>query len=384
MNRLLRWNRKTLAVIVMIGLSCGILGLGLELRSQMRHQRKFMDTELVVRVHELNQLQREILRLNQQLLIRPPVPKASLKQQIDLAQSRMTIIERRLESARWENYYGFSPATLEQERAIQGLITHWRTLKPQLELNQSPLPLANALKDLELAVNQVILRNRELQWAEYQRLLEGQVRSLNQLTLLLICFFTFAGLFAHYAVKFVETRQRLLEEMKQLSTTDELTQISNRRYFNQVLEREWNRMQRDENMIAVILIDIDYFKQYNDCYGHQAGDRCLQQVAQVLASGLRRSQEFVARYGGEEFVIVMSNVDLVQVEEVMQRLHDQLRQQGLEHQRSVVSDFVTMSMGMAIGIPSAACSPTAVLEYADAALYEAKSQGRNRSCCKYF
>lgn len=380
-----RWlNRKTVAVTVMIGLSCGIFGLGLGLRSQMWHQRQFMDTELVVRVHELNQLQREILRLNQQLLIRPPVPKASLKQQIDLAQSRMTIIERRLESARWENYYGFSPATLEQERAIQGLITHWRTLKPQLELNQSPLPLAKALKDLELAINQVILRNRELQWAEYQRLVDGQARSLNQLTLLLICFFAFAGLFARYALKFVETRQRLLEEMKQLSTTDELTQISNRRYFNQVFEREWNRMLREGNMIAVILIDIDHFKQYNDYYGHQVGDRCLQQVAAVLANGVRRSQEFVARYGGEEFVIVVGNADMAAVEELAQRLHMHLRQQELKHVRSTVSDFVTMSIGIAIGIPSIDGSPTQALEYADAALYEAKAQGRNRSCYKDF
>jgi diguanylate cyclase (GGDEF)-like protein len=371
-------------MILMTGMSCSILGLGLGLRSQMQHQRQFMDTELVVRVHELNQLQREVLRLNQQLLLRPPVTKAALKQQIDLVQSRMTIMERRLESAQWENYYAFSPESLEQERAIKGLITHWRTLKPQIEFNQSRSQLTNTLKDLELEINQVILRNRELQWAEYQRLVEDQVRSLHQLTLLLICFFTFAGLFAYYALKFVVTRQRLLEEMKQLSTTDELTQIANRRYFNQVLDREWNRMQREGNRIAVILIDIDQFKQYNDYYGHQAGDQCLQQVAAVLAGGVRRSQEFVARYGGEEFVIVVGSASMNAVEELVQCLHMHLHQRGLEHARSAVSEFVTMSVGIAIGIPSADCSPAQALEYADTALYEAKAQGRNRSCYKEF
>jgi two-component system, cell cycle response regulator len=172
--------------------------------------------------------------------------------------------------------------------------------------------------------------------------------------------------------------------MKQLSTTDELTQIANRRSFNQIFAREWNRLRRDSQSIAVILSDIDFFKQYNDYYGHQAGDRCLQQIAQVLADSVRRSGEFVARYGGEEFVLVVANTTPEQVKTLTDRLHAQLHHCALNHDRSTISPYVTMSMGIAIGIPTHDLSPEQALEYADAALYKAKSQGRNQSCVHIF
>jgi diguanylate cyclase (GGDEF)-like protein len=132
------------------------------------------------------------------------------------------------------------------------------------------------------------------------------------------------------------------------------------------------------------LIDIDCFKQYNDHYGHQAGDRCLQQVAKVLAEGVRRSGDFVARYGGEEFVIIVPNSNREQVEILTRRLHDQLSQQCLEHAKSVVGQYVTMSMGVAIGQPGGEQLPEQILAYADQSLYQAKSQGRNRSVFHVF
>ncbi len=400
MNKRRRWGRKKIVIGVMVSLSVGILGLGLGLRSQMQQHREFLDTELVVAVHELNQLQREVLRLRQQVTLLPAVPLETVQVHTDLTQSRMVIVQKRIQSRRdrqrlhpeQANPELMSP---EQDQAVDQVIAHWMQIKQPIELLLRPASrprsigplnatISQQLEALELEINQAILRNRELQWQQYQLLLSRQVRSLNYVTLLLICFFMFAALFGWYAVKFIETRQRLLEKMKQMSTTDELTQIANRRCFNQIFEREWNRMRRDSQSIAVILSDIDFFKQYNDYYGHQAGDRCLQQVAQVLADGVRRSGEFVARYGGEEFVLVMANTTPEQVKSLTDRLQAQLHQCALIHDRSAVSPYVTMSIGIAIGIPTRDFSPEQALASADAALYQAKSQGRNQSCVHIF
>ncbi len=401
-QRFLR-HRRNIAIGLMCGLSCGILALGVGLRSQMERQRHFFDSELVVAVHELNQLQRELLRLHQQLSESPPVTPAALQQQLHLTQSRMTIIQNRVVNRRQQQYWQPTPAHGEQDQTITAMLTTWATLKPQVEqvIQRSPdrgngqkvaiddrlqlqKALAQQVKALELTNNAITLRNRELQWAEYESLQRGQVWSLNALTLLLIGFFVFAGLFGRYAVQFIATRQKLVDEMKQLSITDELTQIANRRRFNQVLAQEWHRMQRESHLLAVILIDIDCFKLYNDHYGHQAGDRCLQKVAQVLAEGVRRSGDFVARYGGEEFVIIVPNCAREQVEILTTRLQDQLAKLCLEHAKSVVSDYVTMSLGVAIGQPSGEHLPEQIFADADQALYQAKSQGRNQSIVRAF
>jgi diguanylate cyclase (GGDEF)-like protein len=387
MNQRFLMYRRNLAIGLMCGLSCGILILGVGLRSQMEQQRHFFDSELVVAVHELNQLQREILRLHQQLSEVPPVAPDALQQQLHLTQSRMTIIQHRVAYRRQQLYLQHTTADREQDQAITTMLATWADLKPQVEqLIHSPTnrvqlqkALAEQVKALELANNQITLRNRELQWAEYESLQRGQAWSLNALTLLLIGFFVFAALFGRYAVRFIETRQRLLDEMKQLSITDELTQVANRRHFNQVLAQEWHRMQRASQTLAVILIDIDCFKPYNDHYGHQAGDRCLQQVAKVLAEGVRRSGDFVARYGGEEFVIIVPNCTREQVEILTTRLYEQLSQQSLEHAKSVVGQYVTMSMGVAIGQPNDEQLPEQIVAYADQSLYQAKAQGRNQS-----
>jgi diguanylate cyclase (GGDEF)-like protein len=395
MNPLFRHYRRNIAIGLMCGLSLGILSLGFGLRSQIAQQRQFFDSELVVAVHEINQLQREILRLHQQLSEFPPVVPSALQQQLHLTQSRMTIIQNRVAHRRQQNDLRRTIAHPEQDQAITAMLTTWATLKPQVEQLiarsdnrpdriQFQKSLAQQVKALELTSNQITLRNRELQWAEYQALQQGQAWSLNALTLLLISFFVFAALFGRYAVQFMAKRQQLLDEMKQLSITDELTQVANRRHFNQVLAQEWHRMQRASQTLAVILIDIDCFKQYNDHYGHQAGDRCLQQVAKVLAEGVRRSGDFVARYGGEEFVIIVPNCTREQVECLTERLHDQLQKQALEHEQSRVGNYVTMSMGVTIGQPNGEQLPEQIVAYADQSLYQAKSQGRNRSCFHAF
>lgn len=279
----------------------------------------------------------------------------------------------------------------ENSQELEATIRSWLELKSQLEdLQKDPNNIqrrkliSNEIESLELSLNQLIRANQEQQWKDYQRQLKEQSNSLNQLTILLGFCFAFATLFCLYTLRFIETRQQLLEEMRQESTTDELTQIANRRYFNRVLKQEWNRTLREGNTIVLILCDIDFFKQYNDYYGHQVGDRCLHQVAQALSAGLRRSGEFVARYGGEEFVVVSSRLTPVQAEELSAHLHDKVRQLALEHGRSVVERFVTISMGIAIGVPTLGLNPENALTYADQALYEAKARGRNQSCLHVF
>ncbi|MEB3292782.1 MAG: CHASE2 domain-containing protein, partial [Synechococcales bacterium] len=173
----------------------------------------------------------------------------------------------------------------------------------------------------------------------------------------------------------VETANRALERLARM---DELTQVANRRYFNEYLEQEWWRMMREQTPLSLILIDIDFFKFYNDCYGHPAGDDCLTQVAAVLRSVLKRPTDLVARYGGEEFAVILPNTPIAGAEEIANMMRTTLNQRQIPHERSQVSDVVTMSMGLVCTIPTLQSTPMALLEVTDQLLYQAKKAGRDR------
>jgi diguanylate cyclase (GGDEF)-like protein len=386
MNKLRWWNQKQWVVGLMVSLGLGIGWLGYDMRSQMQQQHQAVEDQFVWGAHELNQLQREILRLNYQLSLLPTAQRDSLRLQIDLTQSRVTIIQKRIQAHR-----PLHRLTHQQSQEIEAILVTWSRIKPQLDqiYSQQRDPQAKAtilaeLNALEVSLNHMIRSGQDQEWNNYNLSLQRQKRLITYLTLLLSGFFLFAAILGFYALRFIEVRQRLLEELKQASTTDELTQIPNRRCFNQVFYREWNRMLREEQTIALILCDIDFFKQYNDYYGHQAGDQCLFHVAQALANTVRRSGEFVARYGGEEFVIVVSNRTLEEVQAVTTRLHQQIHQLAIAHAQSKIREFVTLSTGTAIGIPTRDLTPEMVLQSADQSLYQAKSQGRNQSCWQTF
>lgn len=158
---------------------------------------------------------------------------------------------------------------------------------------------------------------------------------------------------------------------------DRLTGIANRRSFDITLEREWRRAQRLQVPISVIMIDVDFFKKYNDRYGHQAGDRCLARVAKSLAGGVRRAGDLVARYGGEEFVVVLFHTpgdDAFTVAEGLRRAVEGL---GIEHQ-DTQGRVATISLGGATCVPGLEDGPEALVRDADVALYQAKAAGRNR------
>ncbi|WP_448527200.1 GGDEF domain-containing response regulator [Parathermosynechococcus lividus] len=167
------------------------------------------------------------------------------------------------------------------------------------------------------------------------------------------------------------------KELMHLSVTDPLTELPNRRYFDAYLRQEWLAAIRDRQPLSLILADVDYFKAYNDHYGHHAGDLCLQKVAQVLQQAVQRPRDFVARYGGEEFVIVLPNTDLGEAELIGRQIQHTLQDCHIVHEHSQVSHCVTLSFGVASLIPLGVASPLELFNAADKALYDAKRQGRN-------
>ena len=170
-------------------------------------------------------------------------------------------------------------------------------------------------------------------------------------------------------------------ELQRLSTMDGLTNIANRRRFDKFIDDEWRRALREnsKNHISIILIDIDYFKLYNDGYGHQAGDDCLIQVAQTLDQSIHRASDLMARYGGEEFVAVLVDTDEQGACTIAQQMLDTIRSVTIPHEYSNVAEFVTLSMGVASVIPSADTSAEQLIGEADKALYAAKEKGRNQA-----
>ncbi len=180
-----------------------------------------------------------------------------------------------------------------------------------------------------------------------------------------------------YERKQAETALRKAnQELHRLAVLDDLTQIANRRRFDQYLAMQWQQM--PSTVVSLLLCDIDYFKRYNDGYGHQPGDRCLFQVAQAISRAVGRVQDLAARYGGEEFAIILPDTDLEGAAQVGEAIQRELQALKLPHAYSEVSACVTLSIGAASAIPSQAVEPASLIAAADAALYAAKHQGRNR------
>jgi diguanylate cyclase (GGDEF)-like protein len=187
--------------------------------------------------------------------------------------------------------------------------------------------------------------------------------------------------------KRVQTEMILQEANRKLelmANLDGLTQVANRRRFDDYLSLDWQRHKRNQTSIALILIDIDYFKRYNDTYGHQGGDDCLRRVAQEIAKVPQRSTDLVARYGGEEFAVILSDTDTKGALKVAEDIQTAIATLVIPHQSSDVSDLVTLSIGVVSLIPTIEQSIEALISYADQALYIAKHQGRNRAIAYSF
>ncbi|QZZ20529.1 diguanylate cyclase [Leptothermofonsia sichuanensis E412] len=181
---------------------------------------------------------------------------------------------------------------------------------------------------------------------------------------------------AHLAA---ETAKQVLEY---LARTDELTQVANRRCFNEYLNQEWQQMMQANLPLSLILIDIDFFKLYNDTYGHPAGDQCLCKVAAVLQSSVRKSADLVARYGGEEFAIILPNTPMAGAMQIATSIQTTIKHLQIPNQNSSVSQYVTVSMGVVCTVPSSQNSFAQLINKADETLYQAKIGGRNQAIAK--
>ena len=175
-----------------------------------------------------------------------------------------------------------------------------------------------------------------------------------------------------------EQLAQLQARLEEMSYQDGLTGVANRRMFDTVLEREWNEARRSGQPLSLIMLDIDYFKQYNDHYGHLQGDECLRQVAQALLSASTRARDFLGRFGGEEFVMILPDTDAVSAMSVAERCRGVILDQGIAHAGSGVGSTLTISLGVATQLPHEGGSARELIERVDKRLYEAKQQGRNR------
>ncbi|MEO1401098.1 MAG: diguanylate cyclase [Cyanobacteria bacterium J06635_1] len=172
--------------------------------------------------------------------------------------------------------------------------------------------------------------------------------------------------------------QQANQELQALALTDSLTQIANRRQFDLHLESEWQRLAREQQPLSLILCDIDFFKRYNDHYGHPTGDRCLLKVAQALVHAPKRPADLVARYGGEEFAVILPNTHTKGAYRVAHKIRQGIAALQIPHPDSELSPWLTVTIGIATAIPNRDLAAHELLQAADLALYHAKQQGRDR------
>lgn len=182
------------------------------------------------------------------------------------------------------------------------------------------------------------------------------------------------------ALQQAELYQQLIkanEQLTQLACLDGLTQVANRRRFDEYLNQEWRRLLREGEPLSLILCDVDFFKAYNDTYGHLAGDICLQQVANAIREAARRPADLVARYGGEEFALILPNTPTAGAVYVAEQIFSRVTALSIDHPKSGVSPYITVSIGVCTTIPDYKSSPAKLIAVADEALYQAKAKGRN-------
>jgi len=221
----------------------------------------------------------------------------------------------------------------------------------------------------------------------------GRIYGLIAASLVLVVLLTGNSKLYLQLAKLRESERQKVAELLQLSMIDALTGIANRRAFEEALGQEWRRMLRHGTVLSLLMIDVDYFKRFNDTYGHVAGDHCLRAVAQALAGRARRAGEMVARYGGEEFAVLLPHCSIDDARRLGELICVSVREQNIPHAGSAIAPHLTISVGAASVAevpPSAAAlsrdstapiSPPGagvLIETADQALYQAKMSGRNR------
>jgi diguanylate cyclase (GGDEF)-like protein len=225
----------------------------------------------------------------------------------------------------------------------------------------------------------------------------GRIYGLIAASFILVALLTRNGILYARLVAAHERERKLVAELQRLSLADPLTGIANRRAFDRALDNEWRRTLRYKTPLALLMVDVDYFKRFNDTYGHVAGDECLRRVAQVIASNARRAGEVAARYGGEEFAILLPHTETPEARRLAERVCESVGQLGIPHAASAATNHVSVSIGVAGAVAAMRFEPEAsaqgandnrapitppaaatLVGSADRALYAAKAAGRNR------
>ena len=176
------------------------------------------------------------------------------------------------------------------------------------------------------------------------------------------------------------TLKRQSDTLRSVALLDGLTGVANRRMFDERLERDWRQCLREQALLSIIMIDVDYFKRYNDRYGHLQGDACLQALANTLDDVISRPYDLLARYGGEEFVCVLPSTPLDGAVQIAERMRVSIEALGMEHLDSQAGQTVTISLGVAAMVPTNDAEPQILIAEADDQLYQAKQAGRARVC----
>ena len=171
---------------------------------------------------------------------------------------------------------------------------------------------------------------------------------------------------------------RKKQRLEDISFIDGLTGVPNRRRFDGMLTQKWETAQQREEFLSLIMLDIDFFKEYNDSYGHLKGDDCLKEIANVLSNKANNPEDFVARYGGEEFVLIFSNTNQEEAAAISEEIRVKIEDLQIPHNQSDISEYVTVSLGSATIIPNEDYIPEELVDKADKTLYQAKQNGRNQ------
>ena len=235
------------------------------------------------------------------------------------------------------------------------------------------------------------LINYEINVAQYERkrFLQNYEHTIERLGLFLLLILFAVLVISYYVFKSIQKDHTQLEvatsklkkankKLENVSYTDVLTGLHNRRYFNHIYERELKRAKRANNYITFMMIDVDYFKQYNDTYGHIEGDFALKSVAKVLSDTLKRPSDYVFRLGGEEFGVLLSETDESNSAKLARDICDAIKVREIKHESSAVSDVITLSIGVVCCIADDALDDEVMISRADEMLYQAKESGRDR------
>lgn len=266
----------------------------------------------------------------------------------------------------------FSPQALIQAAHVLLLGSAVVAAMPVLTLSRIALYVQVGTILLPITVN-LLLHDEPYQW-------------LLALTILLLG--TLLGMVARFVNQLLDDLNAAKLQMQEQAHTDPVTQIPNRRFFDQIFKSEWRRAARDSKSLSLLMVDVDYFKRYNDNHGHHAGDQCLQIIAQCIRASARRPADVVARHGGEEFVVLLPNTSLGDAAGLAEGLRKNIEAQRIPHTDNSIPRIVTVSIGVAACVPvvsgskpmgdNAVTYPAMLLKAADRALYRAKRNGRNQ------